>query len=88
MKILPGFIKKRVGDVDIVVAVGEASTTFNALITLNSSGAFLWDKLEKGTTEEEMVAALLEKYEISQEIAARDVAKFIDKAKGAGVVEE
>lgn len=86
MKVLPGFIKRRVGDVDIVVAVGEAAS-FNALITLNASGALLWDLLEKGTDEDEMVNALLAKYEISEEIARADVKKFVDKAKGAGVIE-
>ena len=34
-----------------------------------------------------MVSALLEKYEIGEDIARADVKRFVDKAKGAGVIE-
>lgn len=87
MKIREGFIKKNVGGADIVVAVGEASVNFNAMITLNATGAFIWGLLEEEKTEDELVAALIEKYDINEEIARRDVVAFLTKARSVGVIE-
>ena len=72
---------------DIVVAVGEASVNFNAMITLNATGAFIWGLLEEDKTEDELVAALTEKYDIAEEIARKDVAAFLTKARSVGVIE-
>jgi hypothetical protein len=87
MKIKEGFVKKNVGGTDIVVAVGEASLDFNAMITLNGSGAFLWSLLENDVTEEELVSAMVEKYDIDKETAKKDISAFLNTAKGAGVIE-
>ena len=87
MKIKDGFIKKNVGGVDVVVAVGEASVNFNAMITLNGTGAFLWSLLEKDTTEKELLDAMLEKYDIDEQTAKKDIAAFLAKARSAGLIE-
>lgn len=86
MKIKEGFVKKSVGGVEVVVATGEASADFNAMITLNGSGAFLWSLLENETTEDALLAAMLEKYDVDEATAKRDISAFIKKAKDAGVV--
>ena len=87
MKIKEGFIKKNVGGAEVVVAVGEASLNFNAMITLNGPAAFLWTLLENDTTEDELVNAMTEKYDIDAETARKDIVAFIDKAKNAGIIE-
>ena len=87
MKIKNGFIKSTVNNVQVAVPVGDTAEKFNAMITLNSTAAFLWDLLEKDRTQDELVAALLEKYDIDEQIAKRDVNAFIEKAKGAGILE-
>ena len=30
---------------DVIIAVGEASKTFNGMIAVNATGAFIWDHL-------------------------------------------
>ncbi len=87
MKIKEGFIKKNVGGAEVVVAVGEASVGFNAMITLNGSAAYLWTLLENEVTEEELVAAMTEKYDIDADTARKDITVFLDKARSAGVIE-
>ncbi len=76
MKIKDGFILREVAGRFIVVAVGSAVKEFNAIINLNETGAFMWRMLEKGATEQEIVDALLNEYEVDKEIAERDVKKF------------
>ena len=87
MKIKEGFLKKNVGGVDIVVAVGEASLNFNAMITLNGSASFLWSLLENETTPEELVCAMIDKYDIDEETARKDIEAFLVKARSAGIIE-
>ena len=53
LKLKEGFLLKTVAGSKIVVPVGEASVSFNGVITLSGSAAYLWEKLQSGATEEE-----------------------------------
>ena len=81
MKIKEGFVLREVAGNYIVVAVGNAVKNFNAAITLNDTGATLWKTLEAGATEMQLVEALLNEYEVSKEIAEKDVCAFVAKLK-------
>ena len=54
MRIKQGFMLREVANNFIVVPVGKASEKFRGLITLNSTGAFLWRNLEQETTKDEI----------------------------------
>ena len=86
MKIKDGFILREVAGNYIVVAVGDAVKEFNGVINLNETGAFLWKILQEGATEEQLKEKLLGEYDVSEEIAARDVKAFINKLSEAGLV--
>lgn len=87
MKIKKDFMLREVAGSHVVVAVGEASETFNGMIKLNGIGAFLWSMLSSGAEEEELLAAVLENYEVDAERASRDIAIFLEKLKGANFLE-
>ena len=87
MKIKENFILRKVADSYIVVPVGSMTLNFNGIITLNETGAFLFELMQKGTEREELIAGLLREYEVTPEKAAVDVDKFIEKAKEANVLE-
>ena len=86
MKIKKGYILREVAGNYIVVAVGDAVKNFNGIINLNETGAFLWKILQEGATEEQLKEKLLGEYDVSEEIAARDVKAFINKLSEAGLV--
>lgn len=88
MKIKSGFILRQIADTYIVVAIGEEAKKANVMITLNETGGFLWEKLSEGATEEGLVQAVLETYEIDKETAETDVKAFIQKVRDNGLVEE
>ena len=88
MKIKKGFLLREVDGTAIVVAVGAAVREFNGLITLNSVGAFLWREIDKGATESDLVAALLNEYEVEEAVAAKDVSAFVNKMREAGILDE
>lgn len=77
MKIKDGFMLKKVGGQNVVVALGEASRSFNGIIRLNDTGVFLWQKLQQETSEEQLLAALTAEYDIGEEQAKSDIAEFI-----------
>lgn len=78
MKIKEGFILRQVAGENIVVPSGE-ELNLNLMITLNNTGRFLWERLEKDTTEEELLAAVLEEYDVDEERAKESVAAFLKK---------
>lgn len=80
------FIKRKIGDKNVIIAVGEASKTFNGMISVNATGAFIWDCLEKETTMEELVAALVEHYEVEVAVAEENATAFIKTLREVGAV--
>ncbi len=88
MKIKSGFILRQIADTYIVVAIGEEAKKANVMITLNETGGFLWEKLTEGATEDELIGAILDTYEIDRATAEADVRAFIDKVRDNNLVEE
>ncbi|MBQ7505413.1 MAG: PqqD family protein [Clostridia bacterium] len=88
MKIKDGFMLRQFGDSYIVVAVGDDSENFNKLITINSVGAFIYKLLSEDRTRDEIVKAMLEKYDVSEEIAVRDCDAYITNLKTAGLLDD
>ena len=54
MQIKKGFKLRRIDDLFVVIA-GAAARNFHGMITLNESGAFLWEKLTSAITVDELV---------------------------------
>ena len=88
MKVRDDYIMRPVADTWAVVPVGEAAKAFNGMITLNESGALLWNTLKKGASKEELVEALRAEYSVSEETASADTDEFLAKLKEAGALEE
>ena len=88
MKRKPGFIVRKISGQNVAVAIGEASKSFHGLIKLNDSGLIIWNALAKDVSEDDIVKAILEEYDVSSEQAAKDVHKFIEVLKDAGIVIE
>ena len=83
MKIRNGFMLRKVGGQNVVVAVGAASRDFNGIIKLNETGAFLWELLKSERTPEELTEALLAEYDIDRETASADVEAFAERLSRA-----
>lgn len=88
MKIKKDFILRKMNEMNLVVAVGNAIKDFNGYISLNETGCFLWEKLSEGATERQLVDALLAEYDVSEEIAAKDVKTFIDTLEKNNLLEK
>ena len=87
MKLKDGFLLRNVAGQAVVLPMG-GTVNLNTMITLNETGAFLWERLEKETDEAALVAALLEEYDVSEATAIKSVAAFIDKLNNHGFLAE
>lgn len=87
MKIKSDFILRKISDSFVVVPIGQAVVDFSGLINLNETGAFLFERLQKGAGLSELVQALLSEYDVDEAVAAADVASFINKLKDADILE-
>ena len=84
MKIKDGFMLSRVAGSYVVVPVGAVQADFTGMITLNPVGAFLWGKLEKETTRDELLKNVLSQYDTDEKTAAPDMALIRFKLCFAG----
>ena len=80
MKIKEGFILRKIAGQTVVLPTG-GDLDLNMMITLNDTGAFLWEHLQEETDEAALVQALLAEYEVTAEVAAKAVAAFVEKLK-------
>lgn len=88
MKTKKGFMLRSVANRHVVVAVGQASVDFNGLITLNDTGAFIWEELSKGCTYDELLKKMLEVYEVDEKTAREGIDSFLETARSANLIEE
>ena len=87
MKIKEGFILRKVGGQNIVVATGSASESFNGMLKVNEIGAMLWRLIDEGADEEALVKAVTDKYEVDAAKAAEDVRRFTQRLVSEGFAE-
>lgn len=87
MKLKEGFIFRKIAGDNVVVPVGQNIKSFNGLIRLNDSAAFLWNLLKEDITKEELVNNLKNEYEIDESLAISDVDKFIGILKERNMLE-
>lgn len=60
----------------------------NKMITLNESGAFLFQNISEGKDRAALVAAMLEEYDVDEATAARDVDAFVETLRSVGALED
>ena len=82
----PDFLLRDVAGTLVIVPVGTAVSAFPGMITVNSTGAYLWELLEQEQTEQSLVKALTDKYEVDAQNAGADVAAFLKKLKPTGAL--
>ena len=87
MKIKSGFVVRPVAGQHMVVALGEASKSFNGIIKLNESARIIWDMLAEGAERDAIIARLAEEYDVDRAILAADCDKFIQSLQENNILE-
>ena len=82
----PDFLLRDVAGTLVIVPVGATVSAFPGMITVNSTGAYLWELLSEEQTERSLVKALTARYEVDEKTAGADVAAFLKKLKPTGAL--
>jgi len=77
MKIKKDFVLRTVAGQHLVVPVGQEAVNFNGVVTLNNSGKLLFEAMQENIKKEELVKLLLDKYDVTEEQALKDIDEFI-----------
>jgi hypothetical protein len=86
MKIIDGFVLRRVGSEYIVSGEGLGQVNLNRMFALNDSAAMLWKEIEGREFDNDLLADLLvEHYGIERERALTDAAKISGEWVKAGM---
>lgn len=87
MKFKGKFVLKKLSVFYAVVPVDDSVNKFNCMITLNESGALLWETLGLGADEKGLVSVIKGEYNIDDATAEKDVSVFLEKLKTADIIE-
>lgn len=87
LKLKDGFIMRKVAGETVVLPTGN-ELDLNMMITLNGTGAFLWERLQDRTDEAALVNALLAEYDVDEARAKRAVDSFVAKLRENGFLED
>ena len=83
MKIKEGFLLREVAGQTVVLPVAD-TLDLNMMITLNETGACLWEHLNEETSEDALVQALLGEYDVDEQTARDAVTAFVKKLSDNG----
>ena len=88
VKARSGFVLRKMMGECMLMPAGDNIKKLGGALLLNPVSAFVWEKLQEPATREELLAAILERYQIDPETAARDLDGLLEKLKSFDVIEE
>ncbi len=71
------FVEKGIGNEKVLVPLTDNVADMNHVLTLNEVGAFLFDQIDGEKSVEEILILLLDEYEVTKEVAQKDIEQFI-----------
>lgn len=77
MRIVSGFLIRQIADETVAIPSGKAAHQLSGLVVINGCGKFLFDLLQTEQTEESLVNAMMDEYEVDRSTAAADIAEFL-----------
>ncbi len=85
MKLKSDFITHTSGGEQLMISVGGS---FNGMVRSNSTAARIIDFLREETTEEKIIDAMLEIYDVDRERLSADVARVIGELRKIGAIDD
>lgn len=89
MKISPKFKLRSIVGQNVIIMQGKYGGDMTKIISLNDSSVFLWNKFHEAEfTIDDVTAALVEEYEIDENLARKDAQAWCDKIAECGLLEK
>ena len=88
MKAKQGFVLRNVMDEYILMPTGSNIDTFNGTVLLSEVSAFIWEQIQQPLTREDLLRAILDKYDVEEKKAAEDMDQLLEKLRSYGLIEK
>jgi hypothetical protein len=77
MKRKDDFLLENVGGQDLLIPLGSKVLDTNGMVMLNPTARFIWELLAEDRSLEELVAAVVEQFDVGADRAGADVRAFV-----------
>lgn len=81
------FATRNVAGQTVVVPVRGLVGDLNSIFMLNETGSLMWSMLESPQRETELVAAVVDSFEVSPEDAETDVRDYLNRLLAEGMIQ-
>lgn len=88
IRIKPGYSLRQVLDAYLIMGVGKAAYRPHCIMSLNETGAFLWNLLKDGAEEKDLIIRMLAEYDVDEAAAKKDVAAFLGQLREKALIED
>ena len=88
MKMKEGFVLRNVVDEFIIMPTGDNIAKFEGAVVLNEVSAFVFKLLENPVSREDLLAAMLNEYDVDEQTAAADLDALLKQFADMGVLEQ
>lgn len=87
MHISKKFVLREIAGERVIIPVGNTAQDFNGLLHVNESGEFIWKQLQNDISEEDLLKAILDEFEVDHDTAERDMRAFLSVLQSQGWLE-
>jgi hypothetical protein len=88
MRASTGFILRNLAGEYVVMPAGDNIGAFGGAILMNELSAFVWEQLKVSVSRDELLARILDRYEVEEKTAAADLDALLAEMKRMGIIEE
>ena len=88
MKLKHEFMIRQVVGENVLIPMGKSALEFSGMVTANDVGAFICERLRSETTEQALLLAVCEEFEVDRGTAQEDLRDFLQLLRRAGLLEE
>ena len=88
LKAKSGFILREIVGEYMLMPIGDNISRYNGVVVLNDVSAFLWKKLEHPVSRDDLLAALLDQYQVDEATAANDLDLLLEKLRSFDVIDD
>lgn len=86
-RINDGYVLRKVGQAFMVMPTGARMKNYQGMITLNDTGAFIFEQMKKpGATRDGVIEACVAEYKCTEEEAKQAVTVFLAQASECGLI--
>lgn len=87
MKISSNYVLRKIAGDVLLVPVGGIDTDAKGMLLLNELSLFVYESIQKGQTQEEILSRILDEYDVDAAHAAADLAEILSRFQELGVTD-